>query len=176
MSVTAERVGHVRHGVSGTYGGGKSKPRRFSILLATMALVTAAACSDNNPTAIEPPAPVPSANDPVAGTFTLNRVNSAGLPHVLFNDGGFSLEIAGSTMALQPGGQFVMVVTTREVVVEFASTFVDTTRGNWTQNVGNVTLTSPDGSSASAQWNGTQLAFPMESETGVLQLVYAKDP
>lgn len=144
-----------------------------------MALVTAAACSDNPSAPMPPdpdPDPVPSANDPVAGSFTLNTVNSSGLPHVLFNDGGFSLEIASSTMSLQQGGQFIMVVTTREVVVDFASIFVDTTRGNWTQNVGNVTLTSTDGNAASAQWNGTQLAFPMEAETGILQLVYAKDP
>lgn len=174
MPVTAK---NVHHDVPWTPQRGKGKRRRFSILLAALALVTTAACSDNPSAPVLPdPDPVPSANDPVAGNFTLNTVNNASLPFVMFNDGGFSLEIASSTVEMQQGGQFVMVLTTREVVVDFASFFVDTMRGTWTQNVGNVVLNGDDGNSASAVWNGTQLAFPMEGESGVLQLVYAKDP
>jgi hypothetical protein len=137
------------------------------------ALVTTVACSESTSTG--PVEPEPSGNDPVAGTFTLATVNALALPFTLFNDSGFRLEIAGSTMALQAGGQFVMVTTTRETVVDFPTDFVDTTRGTWSQNAGIVALTDSAGNAASATWDGVRLAFPMDGDTGVLALVYRKD-
>lgn len=156
-----------------TRGWVHSLRRTAGKLLATAALVTLAACSSDSPAG--PVTPVPSANDPVAGAFTLTTVNAMALPFTLFNDSGFVLEITASTMAMQAGGQFVMAMTTRETVAGFPSTFADTTRGTWTQNAGAVTLTATGGATAAATWDGVRLAFPMESDARVLALVYRKD-
>lgn len=136
-------------------------------------LVTLAACSSDSPSG--PGTPVPGPNDPVAGAFTLTTVNAAALPFTLFNDSGFVLEITASTMALQAGGQFVMAMTTRETVAGFPSLFADTTRGTWTQSAGAVTLRATSGETAAATWDGVRLAFPMESDSRTLALVYRKD-
>ncbi len=140
-----------------------------------MSIVTLAACggSDSGGPTAPPP---PSGTDPVVGAFTLTTVNSGPLPFTLFNEGGFRLEMTGSTMAMQAGGQFVMATTTRETVAGFPSTYVDSTRGTWTQNAGAVTLTAMSGASAAATWDGTRLSFQMTGDPGVLSLVYRKDP
>ena len=164
----------VSHGSRWTREGGRTLRRHTAKLLASLLLVITAACGDSNP-AGPAPEPEPSANDPVAGTFTLSTVNTQPLPYALFNDSGFRLEIASSTMAMQAGGQFVMAVTTREIVAGFASTFVDSTSGTWTQNRGAVTLTATGGESSSATWDGVRLAFPMQGETGTLALVFRKE-
>ncbi len=143
------------------------------MLLTTASLVTLAACGGDS--LIGPVTPVPSPNDPVVGAFTLTTVNAMALPFTLFNDSGFVLEITSSTVAMQPGGQFVMAMTTRETVVGFPSTFADTTRGTWTQNAGAVRLTATTGETAAASWDGVQLSFPMDSDSRVLALVYRKD-
>ncbi len=143
------------------------------MLLAATSLVTLVACSSESPAA--PVAPVPGPNDPVAGAFTLITVEAMALPFTLFNDSGFVLEITASTMAMQPGGQFVMALTTRETVAGFPSIFADTTRGTYTQNAGAVTLTASSGQTATASWNGVQLSFLMDSDSRLLALVYRKD-
>ncbi len=133
-----------------------------------------AACSDSNPAG--PVTPDPSGNDPVAGAFTLTTVNTNPLPYTMFDDSGFKLEIASSTMSLQIGGQFVLAITTRETVAGFASLFVDSTFGTWQQNAGAVTLTDGGGTASPATWDGVRLSFSMENEDGPVALVYRKDP
>jgi hypothetical protein len=103
-------------------------------------------------------------------------VNATGLPFNLFNETGYVLEISSSTVALQSGGQFILAMTTREIVDGFPSTYVDSTRGTWTQNAGAVTLTANGGAASNATWDGVKLSFPMESESRLLALVYNKDP
>lgn len=140
-----------------------------------MSVVTLVACGGSDGGGpMEPPPP--SGTDPVVGAFTLNTVNAGPLPFTLFSEGGFELQLTASTMAMQAGGQFVMATTTRETVAGFPSTYVDSTRGTWTQNAGAVTLTDSNGAMAAATWDGTRLAFQMTSDPGVLSLVYRKDP
>ncbi len=143
-------------------------------LLAAVSLASAVACSDSGPAG--PETPVPGPNDSVAGAFTLTTVNTMALPYTLFNDSGFQLEIASSTLAMQTGGQFVLALVSRETVGGQVSLFADTTRGTYTQNAGTIRLTDTDGVTAPATWDGERLAFQMDSEDGLLALVYRKQP
>lgn len=142
-------------------------------LYAIIALVTLAACSSD---ATGPASKEPGPNDPAAGAFTLNTVNARALPYTLFNDSGFVLEITLSTVALQTNGQFVLAVTTRETVAGFPSSFADTTLGTWTQEAGEVEMIATNGQSTVAAWDGVRLSFPMDSDAGVLAMVFRKDP
>ena len=58
----------------------------------------------------------------------------------------------------------------------FPSTFADTVRGTWAQNVGSITLTQAGGAAKTGTWNGVTLAFPYEGESGPLALMYTKTP
>jgi len=103
-------------------------------------------------------------------------VNTQQLPFTLYNDSGFKLDFTASTLALQTDGQFVLAQTTIETVAGFASTFQDTLRGTWTQNVGTVSLKMTDGSTAPATWDGRQIGMDLDSEGQVLRTVYRKNP
>ncbi len=143
------------------------------MLCLSIAFANVAACGSETGTG--PVDRLPSGDDPVAGAFVLVTVNTVAPPFTLFNDSGYALELTASRLALQPGGQFVLAITTRETVVGFPSFFVDSTAGNWTQNRGAVSLTSSSGESAMATWDGTRLAFPMDFEVGPLALVYRRE-
>jgi hypothetical protein len=148
----------------------------MSKLVLVALFVTAAACSGDSPTGPTGNNPkVPSGNDPAAGSFTLTTVNALTLPFTFFNESGYVLQMTASTMALESGGQFILAMTTRETVAGFPSTFVDTVRGTWSQNVGAITLTQTGGAAKSGTWNGVTLSFPYEGETGTLALVYTRN-
>ncbi len=138
---------------------------------ALAALVMLAACGDSA-TGPKPP----SANDPAAGTFALTTVNAQPLPFTLFNEAGFRLVFAASTLALQTDGQFVLAESTVETVAGFASTYVDTVRGTWTQNVGTIAMRSTDGATTNATWDGRQIALDLVSEGQQLRTIYRKNP
>jgi hypothetical protein len=149
----------------------RSLRQRAGRWAALTAIVTLAACGES---ATGPKAP--SANDPAAGTFALTTVNAQPVPFTLFNEAGFRLVFAGSTLALQTDGQFVLAETTVETVAGFASTYADTVRGNWTQNVGAITMRSTDGATTTATWDGRQIALDMVSEGQQLRTIYRKNP
>ena len=138
--------------------------------------VTAVACSGDSPTGPSDDPKVPNANDPIAGMFTLTTVNALTLPFTFFNESGSVLEMTASTMSLETSGQFILAMTTRETVAGFPSTFADTVRGTWAQNVGSITLTQAGGAAKTGTWNGVTLAFPYEGESGPLALMYTKTP
>jgi hypothetical protein len=141
---------------------------RWSALAALVMLV---ACGDSA-TGPKPP----SANDPAAGTFALTTVNAQPLPFTLFNEAGFRLVFAGSTLALQADGQFVLAESTVETVAGFASTYADTVRGTWTQNVGTIAMRATDGAATNATWDGRQIVLDLVSEGQQLRSIYRKNP
>jgi len=145
---------------------------RQTRIIAAFALL--AACSDGGTTDPGPPAPRPT--DPVAGTFALATVNAQPVPFALFVETGFRIDLTQSTLALQPGGAFVLAITTVETVAGFTSTFADTTRGTWTQSSGSVALTAAGGDAAAATWDGRQLGFQLDYEGSPLSVVYRKSP
>jgi hypothetical protein len=154
-----------------THGCRRSLRRSLTRAGSTAMLAALAACGDG---ATGPKAP--SGSDPAAGTFALVTVNTQQLPFTLFNDSGFKLDFTASTLALQTDGQFVLAQTTVETVAGFASTFQDTLRGTWTQNVGTVSLKMTDGTTAPATWDGRQIGMDLDSEGQVLRTVYRKNP
>lgn len=139
-----------------------------------VAFAAFSACSDGGAT--DPGPPPPSPNDPVAGTFALSTVNTQPVPFALFVETGFRVDLTQSTLALQPGGAFVLAITTVETVAGFASTFADTTRGTWTQSAGNVSLNATGGNTAAATWDGRQLGFQFDFDGSTLAVVYRKSP
>jgi hypothetical protein len=142
--------------------------------MAVAAGVLLAACSDGGTTDPGPPAPSP--NDPVAGVFALATVNTQPVPYALFVETGFRIDLTQSNLTLQPGGEFVLAITTVETVAGFASTFADTTRGTWTQAAGNVSLNATGGDAAAATWDGRQLGFELGYDGRTLGVVYRKAP
>ena len=148
--------------------------RVFRPTLAVVAFAALAACSDGGVT--DPGPPPPSPNDPVAGTFALSTVNTQPVPFGRFVETGFRIDLTQSTLALQPGGEFVLAITTVETVAGFPSTFADTTRGTWTQAAGNVSLNATGGDAAAAIWDGRQLAFQLAYDGSTLAVVYRKAP
>lgn len=103
-------------------------------------------------------------------------MNTQPLPFVLFNDSGFKIDFTASTLALLTDGKFVLAQTTVETVAGFASTYQDTVRGTWTQNVGAVSLKMTDGTTAPASWDGVQIGLDLDSDGQILRTVYRKAP
>jgi hypothetical protein len=149
-------------------------PARGHVLRLTVLVALLAACSDGGAT--DPGPAGPSPNDPVAGTFVLNSVNTQPVPFPLFVETGFRLDLTASTLALETGGQFVLALTTVETVAGFPSTFQDTTRGTWTQAAGNVSLAVTGGATSPAVWDGRQLTFQLEYEGRFLDVLYRRSP
>jgi hypothetical protein len=147
--------------------------RRSTRAAAIITIALTSACGDSG---TGPQVPEPSPNDPVAGAFALTTVNTRAIPFPIFDEGGFKLELTQSQLTLQPGGEFVLAITTVETVAGFPSTFQDTTRGTWTQNVGNVSLNATGGSAAAATWDGRTIGFALDYDGQALNVVYRKNP
>jgi hypothetical protein len=137
---------------------------------AMAAIMTLAACGDS---ATGPS--LPSANDPAAGMFALTSVNAQPLPFTLFNEAGFRLAFTASTLALQADGQYVLAETTVETVAGFASTYADTIRGTWTQNVAAIVLRATDGATSNGTWDGQEIALDLRSEGQQLRTIYRRN-
>ena len=145
--------------------------------LTVLALTILAACSeDQRVTEPGPVEPVPSPSDPVAGTFTLSTVNAQPVPYVLYDDSGYRLALSQSGLALREGGALELVLTTVETVAGFPSTYVDTLRGQWQQNVGTIAMQTGDGAAAAGVWDGRQLAFELDFDGAALAVIYRRAP
>ena len=140
----------------------------------TLALIAcaggAAACNKDSPTEIEPPG---DPNEPAAGTFALSTVDAKALPYTVLADTGYSIEVTAGTAVLDTNHTFLMPLTTRETVAGFVSTYVDTTRGTWTQNVGAITLTVGS-TPAGATWDGRRLTVMWSIGPVINTYVYTK--
>lgn len=149
--------------------GGRLRARWRTIGVAV--LVAAGACGGD---ATGPKGPSP--NDPAAGTFTLLSVNTQPLPFTLFNATGYRLDFSASTLALQTDGKYLMTQTTTETVAGFASTYLDTLRGTWTQAAGSLSLRAQDSTVTTAVWDGREVQLTMNSEGQTLRTVFRKAP
>lgn len=138
-------------------------------LSAVVALVATAACGDGA-TGPKPPSP----NDPAAGRFALQTVNTLPVPFNLFNETGFRLDFTAASLVLQNDGKYVMAQTTVETVAGFASTYQDTLRGTWTQSAGSLSIRGEDSTVTTATWDGRDIALSMNSEGQTLRTVFRK--
>ncbi len=134
-------------------------------------LVTIAACGDGS-TAPKGPSP----NDPAAGRFALQSVNTQPLPFNLFNETGFKLDFTAASLVLQADGKYVMAQTTVETVAGFASTYQDTLRGTWTQSAGSLSIRGEDSTVTAATWDGRDIQLSLNSEGQTLRTVFRKAP
>ena len=151
---------------------GRSMIRRSIWRLASIGvLVAAAACGDG---ATGPKAPSP--NDPAAGRFALQSVNTQPLPFSLFNETGFRLDFTAASLVLQADGKYFMAQTTVETVAGFASTYQDTLRGNWTQNAGSLSIRGDDSTVTAATWDGRDIQMSLNSEGQTMRTVFRKNP
>ena len=133
--------------------------RALTVLTIAVGGAVTAACSSDS--AVEPEPEVPGdPNTPAAGTFALEHVDTKALPFAILSDSFYKLEVTAGSAILQTDGAFLIPITTRETVAGYASTYVDTTRGTWTQNVGTILLTpTPGTSTANALWDGRRLTI-----------------
>lgn len=141
-----------------------------------LALVSSAAitgaCNKDSPTEVELPG---DPNEPAAGSFTLSSVDQKGLPYKVLSDEGYSIEVTAGTAVLDTNHTFLMPLTTRETVAGFQSTYVDTTRGTWSQDAGVITLTVGT-IPATAQWDGRRLTVNWTIGPVVNTYVYTRRP
>jgi hypothetical protein len=142
--------------------------------LITLALIagaaTTAACNEDSPTEVELPG---DPNDPASGTFALSTVDAKRLPFKVLADTGYSIEVTAGSAVLDTNHTFIMPLTTRETVAGFVSTYVDTTRGTWSQDIGTVTLTVGT-TPATAVWDGRRLTVMWSIGPVVNTYVYTK--
>ncbi len=132
-----------------------------------------AACGSDAPTS-PPPAP-PGPTDNPAGSFSLTSVDGKTLPVAVLTDTLYSIEVTGSTVQLAASKQFVIAVTTRETVAGYASTYIDSLTGTWSQSAGTVSMTlDPGQQNFAASWDGTRLTLALEVATAVGTYVYTK--
>jgi hypothetical protein len=148
--------------------GSRLRACRRTVVVAV--LVAAGACGD----ATGPKGPSP--NDPAAGAFKMLSVNTQPLPFNIFNATGYRLDFAASTLALQTDGKYLMTQTTTETVAGFASTYLDTLSGTWTQVAGSLSLRAQDSTVTTATWDGRDIQLTMNSEGQTLRTVFRKAP
>lgn len=128
---------------------------RIAALVLVAASAATSACNKDSPTENDKPG---DPNDPVAGSFALSTVDTKGLPVKVLSDTDYSIEVtAGSAVFDSTNHTFIMPMTTRETVAGFASTYVDTTRGTWSQSASVVMLTATGALPITAQWDGRKL-------------------
>lgn len=112
------------------------------------------------------PDPVPTAADSVAGSFVLASVDGKPLPVTILAESGYELHVTAGQSVLQSGGAFSIALTTREVVLGFASVYVDSVVGAWTQTGTSVQVTvPPEPAPLPVGWDGTRLTFTLEIAT-----------
>lgn len=143
--------------------------RRGVVVLAVAAVTAAGAACGGSDSSTGHHA---SASDTIAGNFTLSKVNTSALPATIASDpGNYSLEITAGSAVLQGNGtSFIIAMTSKETVAGHASTYVDSTRGTWTQLTGTITLTmtSSAGTSTGA-WDGTNLTIVQDGDTYIFK-------
>lgn len=144
--------------------------RRSAVVFAlgVAAVAGAAACGSDGPTS-----PAASASDTIAGSFTLDKVNTTSLPVTIASDpGNYSLEITAGSAVLQGNGQqFIIAITSKETVAGHASTYIDSTSGTWTQITGAITFTMTGGGTATSTgvWDGTTLTIVQDADTYIFK-------
>ena len=141
----------------------------FGVTL-VVAWVYTAACGKDSATE-----PVGNPNDPAAGNFALTSVDARALPFAILSDSFYKLEVTAGSAVLQTTGAFILPLTTRETVAGHTSTFVDTTRGTWTQLAGTIAFTATPGTvTTNAAWDGRHLTVMFVIGPSTNTYVYTK--
>lgn len=93
------------------------------------------------------------------GAYALATVNGKALPARLFNDSGFTVDIADGSLALQDGGRFVYGVTAKWTVDGAATMYVTSDTGTWTQTGNRITLLYVDSTTQAITWDGSRVTL-----------------
>ena len=135
------------------------------IAVPALALAILAAC--DGPT--EPSTP--------DGTYALQAVNGQALPATIYGTAGSDYEVAAVSgrVDLRSGGQYDAVVTVRETVDRFASTYVDSTAGTWREESPGVIAFVTGTDTTRARWQARELTFEQDDGTGrIMTFRYAR--
>ena len=123
-----------------------SRKHIVALSLAVIALVTAC----DNPS--EPTTPV--------GRYALASLNDEGIPAMMFEGEGYSLQTIHGTLELSADYSYVMAVTTLETVDNNESEYVDSLRGSWTLDAMNALQFTGTGSGSlnfPGSWQGRDI-------------------
>ena len=143
---------------------------RWKTLGAIGTLLLVAACSDGPTGPSIPPTPV--------GTFVLNTIESKALPYAMFADSGYKLEITSGTLAITVNGKWVSKITSRETVVGFASTYIDSSFGTWTVPSGATTavlINTETNITSNATWTASDVTVNEVDGTIARKIVYRRN-
>jgi len=109
-------------------------------------------------------------NDPgnsVAGTYALKTVNGAALPAVIFETGGYKVEVVAANYVLAEAGTFSTSATFRETETGVVTQSTETTTGTYSVNGATITFTDSDGEVFPAVLSGNDLKFSQDGLTAV---------
>lgn len=133
---------------------------RVSVKVAVIALLgLVAACGGGNDGINEPRS--------VAGTYTLQTVNGAALPFVVFETAGYKIEVTGASYVLASAGTFSNSASFRETENGVVTTSTETVTGQYTVSGSNVTFTDSDGDVITGTLSGNNLQFSEDGMTAV---------
>ena len=95
----------------------------------------------------------------VEGTYTLQSVNGGPLPFVIFDEGGYKLEITAASYVLTGAGTFTNSASFRETEGAAVTTFTETFAGRYTVSASTITFTDADGEVYVGTISGGNLVF-----------------
>ena len=134
---------------------------RKLLVLCLALLLPLAACGDDDGSG-------PSAD--VVGTFTLQTINGATVPAVVFQAGADRLEVVSGSITFNENRTFSAAFTLRQTLAGVVTTETETDTGTYTVSGNTVQLTAADGTVETATVSGNTLTSTQQGIT----LVYRK--
>jgi hypothetical protein len=111
------------------------------------------------------------------GTYALQSVNGQTLPATIYGTAGSDYEVAAVSgrVDLRVGGQYDAVITVRETVDRFASTYVDSTAGTWREESPGIVALVTGTDTTRVRWQSRELTLEQDDGTGrLLTFRYAR--
>ncbi len=109
------------------------------------------------------------------GNYTLATVDGKSTPFSVASGVDYQLEIISGALELSAANTFRWVTGVRETVQSYASVYMDTVDGTWTQDGGALRLIAAvDSSTVAATWRRASVTLVLVDGTETMTLVYAK--
>jgi hypothetical protein len=142
--------------------------RSLAFVAAFTALMAAAACGGDSPSA-------PATPKKPDGSYNIATVNGHALPVAIFADTNYTYEVMSGSLVLTTDGKYSIMTKFRQTVPGNVSIFPDSTGGTWVLSGTSITFTnSDDKSTDTATWANNQLTFTETDGKATTTYVYSR--
>jgi hypothetical protein len=142
--------------------------RSLAFVAAFTALMAAAACGGDSPSA-------PATPKTPDGSYNIATVNGHALPVAIFADTNYTYEVMSGSLVLTTDGKYSIMTKFRQTVPGNVSIFPDSTGGTWVLSGTSITFTnSDDKSTDTATWAKNQLTFTETDGKATTTYVYSR--